>query len=530
MSNESRSSSVGKIMFVTFFEGVAVMAAEILSARMVSPVFGTSITSWSFVLGITLMGLAAGYFFGGWLCKKGFNRIGLILAMAGVWLALLPLFATQLLGATMYMGYYPGLITSLLLILFPTLFFLGTLSPLLVHLIDQKLKITGLSSGRIFSVSTMGGIIGALLFGLFMLPEVGISISFYLLGAVLFLLSFLFPYGRGKTWIATGVLALVFLASNQLLRAENSRKILYSSEGLLGQVKVVQSEFWVKGKPEVLRMQLINNTLQGIINVNDPLKSYLEYQILLKPIFENRVKEGNMLVLGLGAGLIYNLLGDNKNLQIDFVEIDPGIAKSAQRYFIGPQRSKENMNIFIDDARHFTETTTNTYNGILVDTFAGETIPGHVLTLEALTKIRSLLKEDGLLVINFHGNWSGEKGRGARSLYKTIEEAGFNLKVVPTDTMDSIERSLLFLCSFSNIDDLGDVKVPKSAQTFETEEGLLSSYFLDVQTSDLENDVLLTDDKQQLEHLLREVCLDWRRYCIKNYVQPFEKEKSLVFY
>ncbi len=517
-------------MFVTFFEGMAVMATEILSARMVSPVFGASITSWSFVLGITLLGLAGGYFFGGVLCRKGKANVGVILGITGIWLALLPLFTTRLLEWTMYLGYYPGLITSLLLVLFPTLFLLGTLSPVLVHLIDQKLKITGLSSGRIFSVSTVGGIVGALLFGLYMLPEVGISISFYIMGAVLFGLSFLFPYGRLKSGGGAVLLLLVLMMSHNLLKANNSNKILYASEGLLGQVKVVQSEFMVNGKMEVLRMQLINNTLQGIININDPQRSYLEYQTLLKPILESQGAEGRMLVLGLGAGLIYNIMGSNKDLQMDFVEIDAGIARSAERYFIGRNRGNSNLNIIIDDARHYTETTDEKYNSIFVDTFAGESIPGHVLTLESLEKIRSLLKEDGLLVINFHGNWEGDKGLGARSLCKTLVESGYEVKVVPTDTTDSIERSILFLCKENDLHKMDKLSVPKTASTFEEETTELSSYYLDVSPSDMEDAEILTDDKQQLEHMLKEVCLDWRRYCIRSYVQPFEKEKGLVFY
>ena len=51
--------------FLSFLEGVSVMAAELLGAKMLAPYFGSSLYVWASVLGITLGGLAMGYFAGG---------------------------------------------------------------------------------------------------------------------------------------------------------------------------------------------------------------------------------------------------------------------------------------------------------------------------------------------------------------------------------------------------------------------------------------------------------------------------------
>ena len=58
------------ILIISFIEGATVMAIEIGSSKLLSPVFGSSLYVWSSVLAITLLGLACGYFIGGKLSEK----------------------------------------------------------------------------------------------------------------------------------------------------------------------------------------------------------------------------------------------------------------------------------------------------------------------------------------------------------------------------------------------------------------------------------------------------------------------------
>jgi hypothetical protein len=51
-----------KLLFLSFVEGAAVMVAELCGARLLAPVFGSSLYVWSSVMGITLGALAFGYF------------------------------------------------------------------------------------------------------------------------------------------------------------------------------------------------------------------------------------------------------------------------------------------------------------------------------------------------------------------------------------------------------------------------------------------------------------------------------------
>ncbi len=56
---------IKKLLFLSFIEGAVVMAAELCGAKLLAPVFGSSLYVWASVMGITLAALALGYFLEG---------------------------------------------------------------------------------------------------------------------------------------------------------------------------------------------------------------------------------------------------------------------------------------------------------------------------------------------------------------------------------------------------------------------------------------------------------------------------------
>lgn len=514
------------LIITTFIEGIAVMMVEIAGARMIAPVFGTSLHTWSLVLGITLLGLAAGYFTGGYLAKSEFKKIDLqqILLVLGVFLLILPVLADFILSKAINFSFYSGLIFSLLILILPPLWLLGTISPVLVHKMDKYINITGLSSGRIFAISTVGGILGALGFGLYLLPSIGITISLVGAGTIILILAVLNGLFKVKhiSFILIAYFGLVAFNYNNTSKYNDS-KIIYNSDGILGQVKVIQATMYKGQQPIKLRMQMINNTLQAMIDINNPTEPYMHYQSLLIPVIEKNLQEGNVLMLGLGGGLIFNAFAENKNLKFDAVELDEHIVESAQKLFLNPKQDR--LKIHIADARHFIEASNKKYEMIIIDTFAGESVPGHIITKESLEKMKKMLSKDGSIIINFHGYWQGEKGLGARSVIKTIKEVNFNTKILATNSENGIKRGLLFIASANDkmTVNINDINISNESKE-------LSAHEINYSEADLKNAEILTDDKQQLDHMLNEVCLEWRRYCINTYVKHFEKENQPLFW
>ena len=53
--------------------GGVILIVEILGAKLLSPFFGTSHFVWTAQIAVTLVSLAAGYYFGGWLVARSTN-------------------------------------------------------------------------------------------------------------------------------------------------------------------------------------------------------------------------------------------------------------------------------------------------------------------------------------------------------------------------------------------------------------------------------------------------------------------------
>jgi len=135
------------------------MAMELLSGMIVAPFFGNTIISWAIVLAITLGGLAGGYYLGGrWSEKRNAHRM-LVASMltGGTFLFLLPVMGNIVMSWTINFGLEWGLITSLLLFLFPALLAFGSVSPLLIQQLTWDAKHSGKITGTVFGISTGGG-------------------------------------------------------------------------------------------------------------------------------------------------------------------------------------------------------------------------------------------------------------------------------------------------------------------------------------------------------------------------------------
>ncbi len=62
-----KQSDTKKMFFlasIAFSSGAIVMALEITGSRIITPVFGSSTTTWGILIGIILTGLTLGYFLG----------------------------------------------------------------------------------------------------------------------------------------------------------------------------------------------------------------------------------------------------------------------------------------------------------------------------------------------------------------------------------------------------------------------------------------------------------------------------------
>ena len=164
---------------ISFVEGGALMAVELIGAKLMMPYYGNSIYVWAAVLGFTLGGLVIGYFLGGRLSKHFPQRKVLyqIVFFSALLVAILPLLSPLILQGTLGLELRTAILISAFLILIPPIVLFGTVSPMIIRLISQSLEEVGQAAGKVYAISTLGGIVLNFASGLLLIPILGLQIS-----------------------------------------------------------------------------------------------------------------------------------------------------------------------------------------------------------------------------------------------------------------------------------------------------------------------------------------------------------------
>ncbi len=473
------------------------MAAELISARMLAPTFGSSIFVWASVLGVTLGALALGYYQGGVFSQfeKRDKILLSTLIVSGILLILMPFTAQWVLNFAHIFPFRQAVILSAIIIILPPVTGMGMVSPLMVASLDHSIESAGRRAGLVYTVSTTGGIVFTFLFGFYILPEFGLILPSMITGFVLGIVPAVLIFRHG--WIKPGILGAVFIAGllyhqwQTGLRNERI-EVLYQAEGILGQVMVAEIPVEREGLVQKERTLFVNRIIQTSYNPQNERFNDFDYINSISDVISEFPKGARMLALGLGGGVLAQD-ATKKGISVDAVELDQRIIDVSQKFF-GLDSS---VRVFRDDARHFLNNCTETYDIIVFDLFRGEEVPAHVFTAEGMAKTKKLLKPGGLVVINGNGYFRGDIGKGTRSLYKTIRALGLYVELYPTDSLE--ERSNMIYIA-SNSRDTFDELLPEYIQTG----------FIQSDSIDIENAFILTDRRPVLDRLNEQATMRWR--------------------
>ena len=511
------------LYLLSFLEGCSVMVCELAGAKMLAPFFGTSLYVWAAVLGLTLLGLTMGYFLGGIMSKKYANDDRLlfwVLIFAGLSLSIMPISSKWIMEMTINLNLQTGAIISLLIFMFPPLVFMGMTSPIIINLLTQEANNAGNSAGNVYAISTLGGILLTFLSGFYFIPEFGVSKPSLVVGVILALIPTILLLKRKQMTAGLLFIAFFVLGGWNLGVQEEfppNYNVLYESEGILGQVRVVDHpSFEITPDARIGRGLLVNNTLQTFVGHENDMQysiwSWANYFPTAASIFP---KGSKVLLLGLGGGTIvkqFHRLG----YEVDAVEIDKRIWDVSVEYFnMDPE-----TNVVIDDARHFIRTTKNKYDIIVFDTFLSESVPEHLITKEGFDDARKILNQGGMIMTNFYGFIEGAAGKAARFVYKTFLESGFNTKILVTPGSED-SRNIIFLASEEEKD---FTNTQYEAPNFEKIDNLYE-HFYDGKFIDLSDVEVLTDDRPQLSKLYATAAMRWKKSYNEYYQRHFFYEK-----
>ena len=480
-----------KLLTISFVEGASVMAAEICGAKLLAPFFGSSLYVWSSVMAITLGGLASGYFIGGKLSKRDNkeNTLLYVLIAAICCLCLMPFTTSVFLITASNLSLIPAVIISVLFLLFPTMICMGATSPLIISILTSDVNQSGENSGKIYAISTVGGILATFLCGFYLIPNFGVQLS--LIGFAIALgLAALFLVFKKKSKVSGFIILFVIsLALYGFATSKNNRFAIYTSEGILGKLEI-RDEPLSSNESVIIRKLLINNTIQTEMQL-DTKQSVSEYVRLVK---KNCLyfPKGKALILGLGGGVVANMLHD-KGYHVTAVEFDQRIIDMAKKYFY----LNDSVKTECADARYFINQSKEKYNLVLFDVFKAEEQPSHVITKESLTKLKTMLDTSAIVLINTHGYLTGEKGRGTQCMLATLKNAGFDLKI----------------CTFSDNEDYRNLLIVASIKPFNV---TLNNELYPIMLTNLE--IINTDNKPVMEALNANANQEFRTLYLNNYI------------
>jgi len=412
-----------------FFTGAAIMAQELVAFRLFAPYFGYSIYLWGSMISVVMVALALGYAVGGWVSDRSQTDLplyGLILPSAGYQLGIL--FTTRpILRYFAHWGDFTGAMLASLIIFAPPMTAMATACPFLIRLLAHSGRV-GSVAGKIYAVSTIGGIAGILATSFFLVPHLGTQKT---LEVICVLSALIAVAGLARrvpsTLFALGLIAVMLRFVPEAIW---SRSTLWVAESPYNLVRVVRNGKWV-----ILKL----NDGGGAHTIRDERSGWTgRYydDFALGPLL---TPARRLLVLGLGGGgSVASTRRTAPDIDIDAVEIDPEVVEAATRFFgMSPQDGK--LRIHVADARPWLAQNGGNYDLVHVDLYqGGPYIPFYLITVEFFEAVRAHMSPDGLLMMNLF-----DVSRSHELLASTVATLKRVFPTVVVLSVDSGSRMLL---------------------------------------------------------------------------------------
>ncbi|MDR1132705.1 MAG: fused MFS/spermidine synthase [Synergistaceae bacterium] len=447
----------------SFLCGACVMVLEMAGSRVMAPYMGTSLVVWTSLIGIIMVSLTLGYWLGGRVADKRPEKkiLYYIILAAALVTAIVGAIATPVLDALsegVRNVYAASVMASAVLFAVPSVL-LGMVSPFIVRLAMNNVISSGGTVGKFSALSSAGSIIGTFLGGF-------VLISFFSSGTILFMVAFVLALValilRGGKAVLP-VIAAVFAAACgfyfESADIEREAKFMETAE-ISGEITVETHYNTIKIMERAangtnLRIRILQTDplgAQSLMYVDRPDDLYSDYTKYSDRAFPYKQDAKNILMLGGGGYCVPKHIGATRpDVAVDVVELDPGITDVARKYFNLTDRPGQR--IFHEDARMFvnreSEAGARKYDAVFEDVFGSSyNIPFHMTTAECMAKIRAMMSDDGVFVINIISSLDGELFSG---IYASVASAFPTVMIYPATSPNSIRaRQNIMIVALAN--------------------------------------------------------------------------------
>lgn len=429
----SRLPRITRAEAAVFFGGVASMGLELLAGRLVTPTFGNSIYVWGSIIGVFLTALSLGYWAGGRTADyAGPQALVSILTAAAMLAGLVAVFGEPIVGATAALpvpSRYAA-VPAIVALFGPLTFLVGFVSPYGAEL--SVAESTGAASGRVYALGTIGSILGSFGTTFVLIPAFDVVTIAAFYGGVLLVAAVVVadPTPLAVAKLSVAVLVVLSAAVIGIYGVDVGEDTIYTDQTAYSELRV--------GENDGVRTLYLDGVRHSATYTDGRDGYVFEYSKYahIPMLYDDDVED--VLFVGGGGFSGPKRFAAEYDVDIDVVEIDPGVVYAARAHF-GVSEGPD-FDIHVMDGRRFLESTDEEYDLVVLDAYQRSSVPFHLTTVEFMDLVNDRLDDDGSVVANVISARSGDGSEFFRAQFKTMQEAFPNVYAFPTSETDSLQN------------------------------------------------------------------------------------------
>ncbi len=428
-----------------FVSSLCIMVLELVAGRLIARHVGSSLYTWTSVIGIVLSGIAAGNYIGGRLADRfpPKETLSLIFLVASANCLLIPVLNNRIGGmeSLRELEWPVRIALHVFLVFFAPSCLLGMISPSAAKMAIVLGQQLGRTIGNVYSWGAIGSILGTFLTGYVLIAEMGTTAVLLSVAGVLLLIALLYGGASLLPYLWTGVLIAVMFAAwapFQWARVIGER-LGYREPRMEAVLFHDESQYSVIRVEEVietagLRSMTLDHLVHAYVDLNDPDNLHYDYERIYAGITNEAVQayhpDQGVRALFLGGGGYVFPRWFLRHFPRGFgevVEIDPQVTRAAFDTFdLEPDTPLRIVHL---DARNrvdelFSQARRGELEGkfdlVYNDAFNHYSPPFHLTTLEYVRKLRAVMSDDSVFMANTIDVF--RSGRFLGAMINTVEQ------------------------------------------------------------------------------------------------------------
>ncbi|MFA5252335.1 MAG: fused MFS/spermidine synthase [Phycisphaerae bacterium] len=504
-----------------FFSSACIMIIELVAGRLIARHLGSSLYTWTSVIGVVLAGITVGNYLGGHIADRFPARkaLAVLLGISSVACVVIVIL-NNLIGEWIWLwklNWPVHAFTHVFLVFMLPSTLLGTISPVVAKMALDRGMPTGRTVGDIYAFGAAGSIAGTFLAGFYLIAVMGTIAIIWTVAAALLLMAIMY---RPRFW-PLYIWAAIFIAlmtmgmapqswaesagSSLALREEPNPAVLYEDESQYSYIAVRRTSETMDRREFIL--DKLTHSKIVMDNIFDLQYPYENIYAAATQMLARDKSTISALIIG-GGGYVFPRYLEKvwPGSRIDVAEIDPRVTEAAMLAF-GLDRNTS-INTFAMDARNYvdellhkkqTAGQISRYDFIYEDAINDYSVPYQLTTKEFNDEITQILTDDGVYMVNLLDIYDSGLFLGA--VVKTLQQTFPCVYVVAADRPRSIRNTFVIIASMREV----------NLENLTSEKQAAASNLRILNNSEIEtlknksHEIILTDDYAPVENMLAPV-------------------------